>query len=125
MLNKSSRVGAPWFREQESRYSRRVEMAEIAKNDFNLNISRYIGTAVGKAEIDLKATHGELVEIEKSQCGGKAEAQWIFAGVGLASIAIRQSGYLPARKLDLYVGQGLARGPEDTVVYVQVGRAWR
>ena len=39
-------------------------MAEIEKNDFNLNISRYISTAVGEEEIDLAATHGELVEIE-------------------------------------------------------------
>jgi type I restriction enzyme M protein len=41
-------------------------MAEIEKNDFNLNISRYISTAVSELEIDLGATHGELVEIEKS-----------------------------------------------------------
>jgi type I restriction enzyme M protein len=53
------------FRKEESRYSRRVEMDEIKKNDFNLNISRYISTAVGEVEIDLKATHGELVAIEK------------------------------------------------------------
>ena len=39
-------------------------MAEIAKNDFNLNISRYISTAVGEAEIDLAATHSELGKIE-------------------------------------------------------------
>ena len=32
------------FRKEEARYSRRVEMAEIEKNDFNLNISRYIST---------------------------------------------------------------------------------
>ena len=37
---------------------------EIKKNDYNLNISRYISTAVGEAEIDLQATHGELLEIE-------------------------------------------------------------
>ena len=52
------------FRKEEPRYSRRVEMAEIEKNDFNLNISRYISTAVGEEEIDLTATHGELVDIE-------------------------------------------------------------
>ena len=52
------------YREEEARYSRRVEMAEIEKNDFNLNISRYISTAVGEAEIDLDATHKELVAIE-------------------------------------------------------------
>ena len=39
-------------------------MDEIAKHDFNLNISRYISTAVGEEEIDLSATHGELVSIE-------------------------------------------------------------
>ena len=47
------------FREEDARYSRRVEMAEIEKNDFNLNISRYISTAVGEAEISLEVTHGE------------------------------------------------------------------
>ena len=54
------------FREEEARYSRKVEMAEIEKNDFNLNISRYISTAVGEAEIDLDETHQELVEIKKA-----------------------------------------------------------
>ena len=52
-------------RTEESRYSRRVEMAEIEKNDFNLNISRYISTAVGEEEIDLKKTNEKLVDIEK------------------------------------------------------------
>jgi len=52
-------------RSEEPRYSRRVPMAEIEKNDYNLNISRYISTAVGEAEIDLKATNQELVAIEK------------------------------------------------------------
>jgi type I restriction enzyme M protein len=39
-------------------------MADIASNDYNLNISRYISTAVAEAEIDLAATHAQLVEIE-------------------------------------------------------------
>ena len=54
------------FREEAPRYSGRVDMKKIEKNDFSLNISRYISTAVGEAEIDLDATHRELVEIEKS-----------------------------------------------------------
>ena len=54
------------FRKEETRYSRRVSMAEIEKNDFNLNISRYISTAVGEEEIDLAATHASLVEIENA-----------------------------------------------------------
>jgi type I restriction enzyme M protein len=52
-------------RTEEPRYSRRVEMAEIEKNDFNLNISRYISTAVSEEEIDLEATNLELASIEK------------------------------------------------------------
>jgi type I restriction enzyme M protein len=59
------------FREQEPRYSRRMEMAEIEKNDFNLDISRYIGTSVGEVEIDLAATHAELVQIEKDIAAAK------------------------------------------------------
>lgn len=54
------------FRKQETRYSRRVEMDEIEKNDFNLNISRYISTAVGEEEISLEKTHEELEEIDKA-----------------------------------------------------------
>lgn len=46
------------------RYARRVEMAEIVSNDYNLNISRYVSTAQPEPEIDLAATHAELVRIE-------------------------------------------------------------
>jgi type I restriction enzyme M protein len=53
------------FRKEEDRYSRRVEMDEIKKNDFNLNISRYISTALQESEIDLEATHKDLVQIEE------------------------------------------------------------
>ena len=59
-------IDAYQFRKEETRYSRRVEMAEIEKNDFNLNISRYISTAAGEAEIDLAATHASLVDIENA-----------------------------------------------------------
>jgi len=40
-------------------------MKEIEENDYNLNISRYVSTAKPEPEIDLKATHAELVEAEK------------------------------------------------------------
>lgn len=52
-------------RSEEPRYSRRVPMAEIGKNDYNLNISRYISTAVAEEEIDLGTTNQELIAIEK------------------------------------------------------------
>jgi type I restriction enzyme M protein len=57
-------IDAYQFRKEEPRYSRRVPMAEIEKNDFNLNISRYISTAVGEEEIDLQAVNAELVDLE-------------------------------------------------------------
>ena len=71
------------FREEEPRYARRVEMAEIEKNDFNLNISRYISTAVGEAEIDLDATQGELVEIEKAIAAAKKKHNNFLNELGL------------------------------------------
>jgi len=52
-------------RASQPRYARAVDMAEIERNEFNLNISRYISTAVGEAEIDPAATQRELVEIKK------------------------------------------------------------
>lgn len=55
------------FRKEEPRYARRVEMEEIEKNDFNLNISRYISTAVGEEEIDLAAVQSELVSLEQKR----------------------------------------------------------
>jgi len=52
-------------RKEAARYSRRVSMKEIAQNDFNLNISRYVSTAVAGEEVDLKAVHRHLVDIEQ------------------------------------------------------------
>lgn len=53
------------FRKEEDRYSRRVSMDEIKKNDFNLNISRYITTAVAESEIDLQAVNKTLVDVQQ------------------------------------------------------------
>ncbi len=71
------------FREQEARYSRRVEMAEIEKNDFNLNISRFISTAVGEAEIDLDDTHQALLDIEKAIAAAKDTHNGFLKELGL------------------------------------------
>ena len=53
------------FREERNRYSRRVAMGEIEKNGYNLNISRYVSTAVEEEKIDLKKVNEELVDINK------------------------------------------------------------
>jgi type I restriction enzyme M protein len=52
------------YRKEEERYARRVSMEEIEKNDYNLNISRYVSTAKPEEEIDIKAVHAELVGLE-------------------------------------------------------------
>jgi type I restriction enzyme M protein len=52
------------YRKEQDRYSRRVTMKEIADNNYKLNISRYVSTAVAEAEVDLAVTHAKLVEIE-------------------------------------------------------------
>lgn len=47
------------------RYARRVSMEEIEKNEFNLNISRYVSTAEDEQEIDLAKAHEQLVAIDR------------------------------------------------------------
>jgi len=53
------------YRTEEERYSRRVSMAEIEKNGYNLNISRYVSTAKEEKQIDLIAVNETLVDLEK------------------------------------------------------------
>jgi type I restriction enzyme M protein len=53
------------YRKEEARYSRTVSLAEIEKNDFNLNISRYISTAKPEQIIDLDTVNQNLVTIEQ------------------------------------------------------------
>ncbi|MBL8498181.1 type I restriction-modification system subunit M [Nitrosomonas sp. JL21] len=53
------------YRKEELRYSRRVSMEEIEKNDYNLNISRYVSTATAEEKIDLQAVNAELVKCEE------------------------------------------------------------
>lgn len=52
-------------RKEEIRYSRRVSMDEIIKNEFNLNISRYVSTSLDEEIIDLKEVNKKLVDLDK------------------------------------------------------------
>lgn len=54
------------FRQERERYSRRVSMEEIKSNDYNLNISRYVSTAIEEAKIDLKEVNLKLAAINES-----------------------------------------------------------
>ena len=52
------------FRKEKERYSKRVSMEEIEGNDYNLNISRYVSTAILEEAIDLDAVNQELRALE-------------------------------------------------------------
>jgi type I restriction enzyme M protein len=65
------------------RYARRVGKEEIAKNDFNLNISRYVSTAVADEEIDLKAVHQQMTDIEKEIVEAKNKHNEFLKELGL------------------------------------------
>ena len=50
---------------EEEKYSYRAPLAEIAENDFNLNIPRYVDTFEEEEEIDLDAVVREIREIDR------------------------------------------------------------
>lgn len=51
-------------KEDDKKYSRRVSMEEIEKNGYNLNISRYVSTALEEEIIDIEEVRQELEKIE-------------------------------------------------------------
>ena len=68
------------------RYAKRVELAEIEANNFNLNITRYVSTAKPEVEIDLSTTHTEMIEIEKQIQKSKAKHNAFLKELGLSSL---------------------------------------
>ncbi|WP_298997498.1 type I restriction-modification system subunit M [uncultured Tenacibaculum sp.] len=68
------------------RYARRVSMEEIEKNDFNLNISRYVSTAKPEPIINLKEVNSKLVEVEKKIKVSRDEHNQYLKDLGLDSI---------------------------------------
>ena len=79
-------IGTYQHRKEEKRYSRRVELEEIERNGYNLNISRYVSTAMPEEEIDLNATHDELVMLEKEIKKAKDEHNAFLKELGLPSL---------------------------------------
>jgi type I restriction enzyme M protein len=85
-------------RKVEKGYSDRVSLETIAeKNDYNLNISRYVSTAQKEAEIDLAATHAELVRIEKDLRTATAKHNEFLKQLGLAPLPTPETWLPPAR----------------------------
>ncbi len=72
--------------QNDVRYSRRVSMDEIEKNDFNLNISRYVSTAVSEEIIDLQEVHYKLLAIEKKATDAANTHNAFLKELGLSAI---------------------------------------
>lgn len=76
------------YRKQEDqRYSRRVSMEEIAKNAYNLNVSRYVSTATSEEIIDLKAVNDELIKIEANAAIAAKKHNQFLKELGLPPIS--------------------------------------
>ncbi|WP_018675932.1 type I restriction-modification system subunit M [Riemerella columbina] len=74
------------YRKELARYSRRVSMEEIEKNDYNLNISRYVSTAEEEAPVDLKEVHDRLKTIEEKIIKAQKEHNQFLKELGLEEI---------------------------------------
>lgn len=61
-------------------------MAEIEKNVYNLNILRYVSTAVPEPEIDLAEVHKNLCEIDKRIAGATKTHNGFLRELGLSLI---------------------------------------
>jgi len=76
------------FRKEEERYARRVSMEEIERNDYNLNISRYISTALPEEEIDLSEVNAELVKLEKKIVSAQRKHNKYLKELGLTPLPL-------------------------------------
>jgi len=72
--------------EKIERYARRVSMDEIVKNDYNLNISRYVSTAKPEPIIDLEEVHTKLVDVEERIKASREEHNSYLRELGLKEI---------------------------------------
>jgi type I restriction enzyme M protein len=73
-------------RSEEDRFSRRVKLKEIAENDYNLNITRYVSLAQEEAQIDLVANHAEIVNLDKTIAEAKTKLNGYLKELGLEEI---------------------------------------
>lgn len=71
------------YRRERERYSRRVSLNEIAANDYNLNITRYISTAVAERQIDLAQVQAELAGLEQTRLAALAKHNAFLKELGL------------------------------------------
>ncbi len=80
------------YRKEEARYSRCVSLAEIEKNDFNLNISRYVSTAKAEVKIDLQAVNNDLNNFENNIVSSTSKHNIFLEELGLPLLPIGKRG---------------------------------
>lgn len=71
------------FRREEERYSRKVSISEIAENDYNLYISRYISTHIEEEPVDIHAVMKEIKSLEAQRAGLDKDIEGYFKELGL------------------------------------------
>ncbi len=69
--------------ETVGKYAYRATAQELADNDFNLNIPRYVDTFEEEAEIDLVAAKKEIAELEKELAAVRAKMDAYLKELGL------------------------------------------
>lgn len=79
-------ISAYQLRTEEDRYSRRVTMDEIVANGYNLNISRYVSTALPEEEVDLGEVNKELVALEQKIKAASFEHNKFLKELGLPDL---------------------------------------
>jgi type I restriction enzyme M protein len=78
------------YRREENRYARCVPMSEIEKNEYNLNISRYVSTALSEEIIDLQAINKELVILEEGIRNATYRHNEFLAELGLPLLPLAE-----------------------------------
>jgi len=79
------------YRKEEKRYSRRVSIEEIEKNDYNLNISRYVSTAKPEKIIDLQVVNDNLVHLEDNIVAATTKHNGFLKELGLPPLPSNES----------------------------------
>ena len=70
-------------RAETERYARPVSRKEIAKNDYKLNIPRYVDTSEPEEEIDLDEVIKELADIETELASSAKDIRAFCAELGI------------------------------------------
>lgn len=73
-------------KEDDKKYSRRVSIEEIERNDFNLNISRYVSITTEEEIINLTDVKRSLDEIEKEISSAKTKHNQFLRELGLPEL---------------------------------------